>query len=299
MPVVTRTLGSVVFAPDGTMLLVGVGDGSDGDCTLTARSGLEQHQRRRFLRINRDEYRAHRQPICDGTNSMIRSKVWLYGVRNPIPFRPFSLGAVTPGLGRLAWNTLREERVEPRWHQGRQLPGWPCYEGNGASAVLPTIPPSRDLWQPIGRAPVIRFPCFTPTRPQPGQRRQSADLLLRDRLPAAIPGELPFSASDAGELHQAHPASTPATTRPGAQPFATDVAAPVSMEVGPDGLILLSLVHLRGDSPRFRSNAPLAVASAAPSCGALPRRPGQWHSQRRIGTGRWQWHDYHIYGTSE
>ncbi len=53
------------------------------------------------------------------------------------------------------------------------------------------------------------------------------------------------------------------------QPFATDVPAPVSMVVGPDGLIYY-LSFTTGEIRRIRSNAPLAQATATPSYGLSP-----------------------------
>jgi len=81
-----HTLGEILFAPDGTML-VGNGDGSDGGFAdpLSLRAQDLTSYNGKILRIHKDGSAVADNPFYDGTNS-VRSKVWLYGVRNPFRF---------------------------------------------------------------------------------------------------------------------------------------------------------------------------------------------------------------------
>ena len=94
----SHTLGSLHFDHDGT-LFVGVGDGSDGDANSLRAQDLNSPNGK-ILRINPDGTAPADNPFYDGTNSW-RSRVWLYGVRNPFGFtfkpRPKSSGSATSG----------------------------------------------------------------------------------------------------------------------------------------------------------------------------------------------------------
>ena len=79
----SHTLGSLHFADDGT-LFVGVGDGSDGDSNALRAQDLDSPNGK-ILRIRPDGSAPSDNPFYDGTNSW-RSRVWLYGVRNPFGF---------------------------------------------------------------------------------------------------------------------------------------------------------------------------------------------------------------------
>ena len=118
------------FADDGT-LFVGVGDGADGDADSSLRAQDLNSSNGKILRINKDGTAPADNPFYDGTNS-IRSKVWLYGVRNPFRFD------VPPGHRR---DLLRRRRLEhlgrgQSRRRGRQL-RVAVLRGQRAAAVLP------------------------------------------------------------------------------------------------------------------------------------------------------------------
>ena len=83
-------------------------------------------------------------PFYDGTNSW-RSRVWLYGVRNPFGF------SLQPGDRRALLRRRRLEHLgggQPRHRRATNF-GWPCYEGTGpqstyqaAFAQCRALPPS-------------------------------------------------------------------------------------------------------------------------------------------------------------
>src|SRR5258707_2410807 len=103
----THTLGTIRFAPDGT-LFIGNGDGASAsfaDPNALRAQDLDSLEGK-ILRIREDGSAPGDNPFDDGTNS-IRSKVWLYGVRNP--FR-FSIHPTTAELymGDVGWNTWEE-----------------------------------------------------------------------------------------------------------------------------------------------------------------------------------------------
>ena len=88
----------------------------------------------KILRINKDGTAPTDNPFYDGTNS-IRSKVWLYGVRNP--FR-FAVDEATGDLwfGEVGWNTWEE--VDHGVKGGNY--GWPCFEGNAVNITYQSAP---------------------------------------------------------------------------------------------------------------------------------------------------------------
>ncbi len=72
------------FAADG-MLFVGVGDGADGDRRTRCVRRTSTARTARSCGSGTDGTAPSDNPFYDGTNSR-RSKVWLYGVRNPFRF---------------------------------------------------------------------------------------------------------------------------------------------------------------------------------------------------------------------
>ena len=95
---------------------------------LAARSGPRPLPGK-ILRINNDGTAPGDNPFDNGTNS-IRSKVWLYGVRNPFHF---SLNPTNgePYFGDVGWNAWEE--VDRRLRGGNY--GWPCFEGTGRARL--------------------------------------------------------------------------------------------------------------------------------------------------------------------
>src|SRR5262249_12636266 len=121
----SHTMGSLHFASDGT-LFVGVGDGAEAafaDSQALRAQNLDSPNGK-ILRIRTDGSAPSDNPYYDGSNDW-RSRVWLYGVRNPFGF---SLEPTTEEIffGDVGWNTWEEIN-----HGGRaQNFGWPCFEGN-------------------------------------------------------------------------------------------------------------------------------------------------------------------------
>jgi glucose/arabinose dehydrogenase/chitodextrinase len=253
----SHTLGSLHFAGDGT-LFVGVGDGAGGDNVdpSALRAQDLNSPNGKILRIRTDGSAPSDNPFYDGTNSW-RSRVWMYGVRNPFGF---SLQPNTEEifLGDVGWNTWEEVDHGPK---GSNF-GWPCFEGMGPQpsyqaqfsqcAQLPasSVTPPYFTYDHSNGSAVIGGPFYTGTL-----------------YPQAYWGNFFFGDYSGNFIKrvvlddQHRPVST--------QPFATDVQSPVSMTVGPDGM-LYYLSFTTGEVRRIRYNGPVAAAAATPTYGYSP-----------------------------
>ncbi len=197
-----HVIGTLRFAADKT-LLVGAGDGAhfsqvdsggidpggfgagktDPSEDIGAFRCLSLNSLAgKILRIDKDSGDGlASNPYWDGDPSSVRSRVWLYGVRNPFRYsiRP-GTGSTNPGdgdvgalyVGDVGWNTTEEMTIVTTG--GLNL-GWPCVEGPflqaGYQAVVsttagntnvlcsaplnpenPVVPTSPDLWWDHGNA---------------------------------------------------------------------------------------------------------------------------------------------------
>ena len=252
----SHTLGSVVFAPDGTMF-VGNGDGSEASFTdpLALRSQDLNSYTGKILHINKDGTAVTTNPFYDGSNS-IRSKVWLYGVRNP--FR-FSLHPLTGDIwfGDVGWNTWEEVN---RGVRGANY-GWPCYEGAGVQPAYAGQAPCTTL------APSAVTPPYHTYNHSVGSTAIGGPFYAGSAYPAQYQGNFFFCDYAGGFIKRIvfDAAGNPVSV----QPFATDVPNPVGLVLGPDGM-LYYLAFNSGQIRRIRSNGPSAVASANPVSGASP-----------------------------
>jgi glucose/arabinose dehydrogenase len=249
----SHTIGTIRFAPDGKLFL-GNGDGSNGDVLSLRAQDLGSYSGK-ILRVNADGTAATDNLLYDGTNS-IRSKVWLYGVRNP--FR-FAIHPTTSDLyfGEVGWNTWEEV---DRGTQGSNY-GWPCYEGNGPQPLFQNYVQCQQLPASAVTPPVYTYdhsfgsaaiggPVYTGTV-YPQQYRNnfffadySGNWIQRLVLDA---NGLPVNVL----------------------PFATNAGAPVTLEQGPDGLIYY-ISFTTGQIRRIRFNGVAAVANVTPSYGYSP-----------------------------
>jgi glucose/arabinose dehydrogenase len=254
----SHTLGSLHFASDGT-LFVGVGDGADAafaDANSLRAQDLDSPNGK-ILRIRTDGSAPTDNPYYDGTNSW-RSRVWLYGVRNPFGF---SLEPTTEEIffGDVGWNTWEEVN-----HGGRaQNFGWPCFEGNLAQSTYQANFPS--VCGPLAQSSVT--PPFYTYDHNSGSAVIGGPFYTGSLYPEDYHGNFFFGDYSGNFIKrvvlddQHKPVSV--------QPFATNVAAPVSMSVGPDGM-LYYLSFTAGEVRRVRYNGPVAQAAATPKYGYSP-----------------------------
>ena len=252
----SHTIGEVTFANDGT-LLVGVGDGADGgvnDPRPLRAQDLDSIVGK-ILRINKDGTAPTDNPFYNGTNS-VRSKVWLRGVRNP--FR-FTVNEANGDIwfGDVGWNTWEEVN---RGARGTNH-GWPCFEGNLPQITYQSAPECLTLAQAS-----VTFPYLAYDR-SVGSAVIGGPFYNATLYPAPYRGNFYF-ADYTGNFIKRIPFD--AQNNPlGTVSFATDVAAPVSLAVGPDGMIYY-LSFTTGEIRRIRFNGPVAVASGAPKFGYSP-----------------------------
>ena len=257
MPVdgISHTIGTLAFGLDGT-LYVGNGDGADFvvDPRVMRTQSLDSYSGK-ILRIHPDGTAVAGNPYYDGTNS-IRSKVFLYGLRNPYRFTVHPISGEL-WVGDVGWNNFEElNRGVPGANYG-----WPCFEssdvvtaytGQGACATLSlgsTTLPYHAYGRGVG-ATIIGGPVYTGNAyPVPYR----GNLFFADYVGRWIK-RVVFDASG-------NPVSV--------QPFATDVNSPVALAAGPDGM-LYYVSFESGEIRRIRSEGLSASASASPASGYSP-----------------------------
>ncbi|WP_432824871.1 LamG-like jellyroll fold domain-containing protein [Dactylosporangium sp. CA-092794] len=253
----SHTIGNLQFSPDGTLFL---GNGDADDATQADPNSLLAQDlnsyRGKILRINKDGTAPADNPFYDGTNS-VKSKVYLYGVRNPFRF------SLQPGtnhiwFGDVGWNSWEE--INDGVPGGNY--GWPCYEGNNpqgsfqvrysqcqALAASAVTAPYHTYDHSVGTA-AIGGPFYTGTL-----------------YPPQYQGNFFFADYSGNYIKRV---TFDANHNPtGVQPFATNIEAPVSLAVGPDGMIYY-LSFTTGQLRRIRFNGPSATASATPMYGYSP-----------------------------
>jgi glucose/arabinose dehydrogenase len=260
----SHTIGTVRFAPDGT-LFVGSGDGASPnfpDPDALRAQDLDSLNGK-ILRLNPDGSAAQDNPFSDGTNSN-RSKVWAYGLRNPFRFSLHPVGG-EPVIGDVGWGSWEEVNIG----RGANF-GWPCFEGNdrqpdynavfsecqalsssAVTAPLYTYHHSDPDAFGVTGATVIGGPIYTGSE-YPVQYQGS--LFIADYVGQWI-RRLVFDAD--GHLLSV-------------VPFAADIEGPVTIEQGPDGL-LYYIAFNSGEIRRIRFNGPIAKASVTtPTFGFSP-----------------------------
>jgi glucose/arabinose dehydrogenase/fibronectin type 3 domain-containing protein len=253
----SHTIGSLHFASDGK-LFVGVGDGATASFAdpLSLRAQDLDSPNGKILRINTDGSAPGDNPFYDGTDSW-RSRVWMYGVRNPFGF------TIHPDTGELffgdvGWNTWEEVN---HGFQGANF-GWPCYEGNGPEGAY------RSLYAQCGLldAGAVQSPFYTYDHGS-GSAVIGGPIYTGTLYPPAYRDNFFFSDYSGNFIKRVvlddehRPVST--------QPFAADVAAPVSLVQGPDGMVYY-LSFTTGEVRRIRFNGVTASASATPRSGHSP-----------------------------
>jgi glucose/arabinose dehydrogenase len=254
----THTLGALHFASDG-MLFVGVGDGADpyfADVNSLRAQDLDSPNGK-FLRIRTDGSAPADNPYYDGSNSW-RSRVWLYGVRNPFGF---ALEPTTDEIffGDVGWTSWEEVDHGSR----AQNFGWPCFEGNGAQTSYQASFPGAcgPLAQGSVTAPFYSYDHNT------GSAVIGGPFYTASLYPDAYHGNFFFGDYSGNFIKrvvlddQHEPVSV--------QPFATDVTAPVAISAAPDGT-LYYLSFTTGEVRRIRYNGPVAQATATPKYGYSP-----------------------------
>jgi glucose/arabinose dehydrogenase/chitodextrinase len=253
----SHSIGTLRFAPDGT-LFVGNGDGADASFVdpNSMRAQDIDSWSGKILRIRDDGTAPTDNPFYDGTNS-IRSKVWLYGVRNPFRFNLHPLSN-EPYFGDVGWHTWEEVN---RGMRARNY-GWPCFEGNLPAPGYQTTFP---LCQQLTSGDVVA-PLYTYNH-SVGTAVIAGPVYVGSTYPEAYVGSLFFADYSGGFIRRM--VLDVNGNSLGVVPFATSVDSPVTLELGPDAL-LYYLAFGAGEIRRIRYNGPSAVLSATPTFGYSP-----------------------------
>ncbi|MEV8513211.1 LamG-like jellyroll fold domain-containing protein [Dactylosporangium sp. NPDC051484] len=250
----SHSIGGLLFGPDGKLFL-GNGDGAEANALSLGAQDLNSY-RGKILRINKDGTAPADNPFYDGTNS-VKSKVFLYGVRNPFRF------ALQPGTGHLwfgdvGWNTWEEINDGV---PGANY-GWPCYEGTNPQ---PTFQQQYSQCQALA-ASSVTAPYYTYNHTV-GSAVIGGPFYTADVYPAQYKNNFFFADYSGNYIKRV---VFDGNNNPiGVQPFATNVDAPVSLVVGPDGMIYY-LSFTTGQVRRIRFNGPSAHATATPQYGYSP-----------------------------
>lgn len=258
----SHDLGSIRFAPDGTMY-VSSGDGATAafvDSLALGAQSLDSY-RGKILRINPDGSAPHppqlTNPFYDGTDS-IRSRVWAYGVRNAYRF------SIHPTLGDLyggdvGWNNWEEIN---RYVAGGNY-GWPCWEGAGVQPQYQAQFPA--TCGPLTSAQVIA-PLYTYSH-SIGTAAVGGPFYTASAYPAEFVNNF-FFTDYTGSWIRRLVLNLDGSIAQNVQ-FASNVGTAVSLELGPDGMLYYP-EFVSGAIRRIRYNGPLAVAAATPSSGYSP-----------------------------
>ncbi len=211
----------------------------------------------KILRIRTDGSAPSDNPFYDGTNSW-RSRIWLYGVRNPFGFSIHpDTGEIF--LGDVGWNTWEEVN-----HGGRATNfGWPCFEGMSAQNTYQGLFPG--TCGPLSPG-AVKPPFYTYDH-SAGSAAIGGPIYTGSLYPTQYYDSFFFSDYSGNfirrltldEDHQ--PVSQ--------QLFASDVPAPVAITQGPDGM-LYYLSFTEGELRRIRYNGVAAHASGTPTHGHSP-----------------------------
>ncbi len=248
---IAHTVGTVRFAPDGTML-VGMGDGASPFFLdpLAFRAQYLNYYNGKILRINPDGTAPSDNPFYDGTNS-VRSKVYAYGLRSPYRFGVHATtGEVIIGdVGHTTWEELNRGRAANF--------GWPCYEGASPQQGFQNAFPSQCASVPASavtaplhtyahddEAAVVGGPYYTATQFPPKYR---GNFFFADYVKSFIRRVVFDGSNNVASVEN----------------FATNLTTLVSLELGPDGaLYYLELETGKLRRIRFTGSAPVAVAAA-------------------------------------
>ena len=252
----SHSIGTLRFAPDGK-LFVGIGDGAgyiETDPLALRAQDLNSYSGK-ILRVNSNGTAPGDNPFDDGTNS-IRSKVYSYGLRNPYRFSVHPLtGEVYLGdVGWASWEEINRGR-------GANF-GWPCYEGQLAqSDYQQQFTQCQQL--PAG---AVTPPLYTYSHSE-GSTVIGGNFYNATQYPTQYRGNYFFADYSAGFIRRMTFDANGNLL--GVFPFATDVVAPVSLELGPDGALYYISIS-SGEIRRIKFSGPVARASATPLWGYSP-----------------------------
>ncbi len=258
----SHSIGTVVFAPDGT-LFVSVGDGAEYnfvDANAFRAQDLDSLAGK-ILRITTDGKGLSDNPFWDGNPDANRSKVWAYGLRNPFRFT-LKPGTSTPFIGDVGWGSWEEVNVG---RPGANF-GWPCYEGNYVQGGYYYQPPCQAVTDPAS----VRFGLLSWNHNGFAASSIGGAFYTGTRFPAKYRGAYFYGDYSVSAIRTLTVTSDN-TLAGGPDDFSTDGMGPVQFLMGPDEDMYY--ISIYGGAVRriaYRLVEPIAQAAATPDRGAPP-----------------------------
>ena len=226
----SHSIGTLKFAPDGSLFAT-IGESADynqvDDDALRAQN-LDVLAGK-VLRVNKDGTGWAGNPFANGNPNDNRSKVWAYGLRNPFRFnlRP---GTAIPYLGDVGWGTWEEINVAPA---GANL-GWPCYEGDAQQPGYAPKTICQDLYK--RGAGAVQAPLVQWLHENYGSAAATGGAFyVGTSYPAQYQGAYFYGDYAQGFLRTLRVDDNQRLVPGSVADFATNVSAPVDIEMGPDG----------------------------------------------------------------
>ena len=252
----SHSIGSVKFAADGS-LFVSVGDAAsftvvDDDALRAQNLDLLAGK---VLHVATDGSGRSDNPFWTGNAGDNRSKVWAYGLRNPLRLNLQPSSGV-PYLGDVGWDNWEEINVATK---GANL-GWPCFEGNDRQAGYEPKATCQALYN--RGAAAVKPPLVVWGHNGSSAASIGGTFYTGTAFPAEYQGALFYA--DYGRNVISYVKVDANHNLVGAPiDFATGAGGPVDLEMGPDGnlyYVSIGTAQLR----RFRSVGalpPLACAA--------------------------------------
>lgn len=241
--------GDIVFASDGTMFVT-TGDGWFGEQGFSPNSLRSQNLDSlggKLLRVTPDGQGLESNPFWSGSPDDNRSKVYAYGLRNPwrLSLRP---GTDVPYIGDVGWDEREEIDVGK---PGRNY-GWPCWEGDVQPPEYSTHAVCQELYAQGPEA--VEPPISVHTHPG-ANTIIGGSFATSETYPEDFRNT--YFYADWGKNWFRHLAVDDENRPvPGTDvEFGSELAGPVSIETGPDGLVYYLAINA-GEIRRLRYEAP-------------------------------------------
>ena len=252
-----HSAGGLHFGADGK-LYASLGDAALFGSANALRAQSIDSLAGKLIRVNPDGTAPADNPFYDGNPNANRSKVWVYGLRNPYRFglQPVTDTPFIGDVGADWWEEINQGLP------GRNF-GWPCYEGTQQRKSYDTEPLCLALYAAGTATP----PFWAQAHDPAGSAVIGGAFNTGSQYPPEYANAYFFgdAASGVVQVMTFNPTAV-ATILPGA-------GSPVQFQRGADGFIyFLSYSSRQVRRLRFdQSNVPpVAVIAASPSAGALP-----------------------------
>ncbi|MCH7488257.1 MAG: PQQ-dependent sugar dehydrogenase, partial [Chloroflexi bacterium] len=266
----SHTGGGLRFAPDGKLLLA-TGDAAWNTVNwdeLKLRSQDLDSLAGKLLRINPDGSAPTDNPLYTGDPSANRSKVWSYGLRQPlrIGISPMTGLPFIGDVGSRYWEEINVGEAGSNF-------GWPCYEGYTQHPDNAALPFCQALF---ASETVTTEPLYSYSR-SPGAAVIGGSFSQTTSYPEEFQNAYFFGDWVRNTIYTLKTDGNGALLPESGHEFLTNASAPVAFATGPDGEIyylawprVTSFGELRHIAFTDTDQSPVAQASASPMGGLAP-----------------------------